>query len=54
MSSQAEKATRFLELHRGHPPLLLPNRWDAGSAKVLAALGFRALGTTRASACRGR
>jgi 2-methylisocitrate lyase-like PEP mutase family enzyme len=44
--TQAEKATRFLELHRGFRPLLLPNPWDAGSAKLLASLGFAALATT--------
>jgi 2-methylisocitrate lyase-like PEP mutase family enzyme len=35
-----------LALHQGPSPLLLPNPWDAGSAKVLAALGFSALATT--------
>ena len=48
MTSQAEKAGRFLALHRGHRPLLMPNPWDAGSAKVLASLGFEALATTSA------
>jgi 2-methylisocitrate lyase-like PEP mutase family enzyme len=46
MSTQAEKAARFLALHRAGPPLLLPNAWDAGSARVLASLGFDALATT--------
>jgi 2-methylisocitrate lyase-like PEP mutase family enzyme len=46
MSDQAGKAKRFLELHAGPSPLLLPNPWDAGSAKLLAALGFEALATT--------
>ena len=46
MTSQSEKAARFLGLHRPGDPLLLPNPWDQGSAKVLAALGFRALATT--------
>jgi len=46
MSSQAEKAVRFLSLHRGPTPLLLPNPWDPGSAKVLLRLGFEALATT--------
>ncbi len=45
-SSQADKAERFLQLHRPGDPLLLPNAWDAGSAKVLASLGFQALATT--------
>jgi 2-methylisocitrate lyase-like PEP mutase family enzyme len=38
--------TTFLELHRPGDPLLMPNPWDAGSARVLAALGFQALATT--------
>jgi len=45
-SSQAEKAARFLRLHRERAPLLMPNAWDPGSAKVLAELGFEALATT--------
>ncbi|MBA2555682.1 MAG: isocitrate lyase/phosphoenolpyruvate mutase family protein [Geodermatophilaceae bacterium] len=36
----------FLDLHVPGRPLLIPNPWDAGSAKVLASLGFRALATT--------
>jgi 2-methylisocitrate lyase-like PEP mutase family enzyme len=36
----------FLDLHRPGDPLLLPNPWDAGSARMLAALGYRALATT--------
>lgn len=36
----------FLELHRPGTPLLMPNPWDAGSARILAALGFQALATT--------
>jgi 2-methylisocitrate lyase-like PEP mutase family enzyme len=46
VSTQAEKATKFLSLHQAGEPLLLPNPWDIGSAKVLAELGFRALATT--------
>lgn len=37
---------RFLSLHAGPRPLLIPNPWDAGSAKLLASLGFEALATT--------
>ena len=44
--TQAEKAERFLRLHRRGEPLLMPNAWDLGSAAVLAWLGFRALATT--------
>lgn len=36
----------FLDLHTPGRPLLMPNPWDAGSARILAALGFRALATT--------
>jgi 2-methylisocitrate lyase-like PEP mutase family enzyme len=46
MTGQAEKAKRFLELHRGDGPLLMPNPWDQGSARLLASLGFQALATT--------
>jgi 2-methylisocitrate lyase-like PEP mutase family enzyme len=45
VATQAEKAHRFEELHRGEP-FVIPNPWDAGSARVLAALGFDALATT--------
>lgn len=41
-----ETAGQFLDLHRPGDPLLLPNPWDAGSARLLASLGFRALATT--------
>jgi 2-methylisocitrate lyase-like PEP mutase family enzyme len=46
MTSQAEKYERFLGLHRSTRPLLLPNAWDAGSAKLLESLGFEAIATT--------
>jgi 2-methylisocitrate lyase-like PEP mutase family enzyme len=46
MTTQADKASRFLSLHRAGEPLLLPNPWDLGSAKLLASLGFEALATT--------
>ncbi|KAE8762899.1 isocitrate lyase/PEP mutase family protein [Georgenia thermotolerans] len=39
-------AERFRALHRPGSPLLLPNAWDAGSAKVLEELGFAAVATT--------
>jgi 2-methylisocitrate lyase-like PEP mutase family enzyme len=44
--TQAQKAERFLALHRGPTPLLMPNPWDVGSARLLASLGFEALATT--------
>ena len=45
MLTQAERAVRFEELHTGEP-FVIPNPWDAGSARVLEALGFSALATT--------
>src|SRR5437763_1252385 len=46
VTSQRSKAELFLQLHHGPGPLLLPNPWDAGSARLLASLGFTALATT--------
>ncbi len=46
MSQRPTRATPFLELHQPGTPLLMPNPWDAGSAKLLASLGFHALATT--------
>jgi 2-methylisocitrate lyase-like PEP mutase family enzyme len=46
MTPDVDKAARFLALHSGPAPLLIPNPWDAGSARVLASLGFSALATT--------
>ncbi len=43
--TQEEKGRAFRALHEGEP-FVIPNPWDAGSAKVLAALGFEALATT--------
>lgn len=43
--TQAEKARAFRALHEGEP-FVVPNPWDAGSAKVLEALGFKTLATT--------
>ncbi len=40
-----EKGARFRALHEGEP-FVIPNPWDAGSARVLEALGFDALATT--------
>lgn len=45
MSRQDAKAARFRALHEGDP-FVIPNPWDAGSARVFAALGFQALATT--------
>jgi len=43
--THAEKAEGFAALHEGEP-FVIPNPWDAGSARALAALGFQALATT--------
>jgi 2-methylisocitrate lyase-like PEP mutase family enzyme len=43
-----DRAADFLALHVPGTPLLMPNPWDAGSARLLAAMGFRALATTSA------
>ena len=43
--SQAEKGEAFRRLHAGEP-FVIPNPWDAGSAKALAKLGFQALAST--------
>ena len=45
MTRQEEKADRFRALHAGEA-FVIPNPWDTGSARVLAALGFEALATT--------
>ena len=46
--TQLQKALTFQALHQRDELLVLPNPWDAGSAKILAALGFEALATTSA------
>jgi 2-methylisocitrate lyase-like PEP mutase family enzyme len=46
MPTQAEKGQTFRELHARPGLLLLPNPWDAGTAKLLQSLGFEALATT--------
>jgi 2-methylisocitrate lyase-like PEP mutase family enzyme len=48
--SQLEKAKRFQELHRKPGAFLIPNPWDAGSARLLAGLGFEAFATSSAAA----
>src|SRR3954470_21515890 len=40
------EAAAFLDLHVAGRPLLLPNAWDAGSAKLFESLGFQAIATT--------
>ena len=46
MTDQLAAIDRFRTLHEGPGILLMPNAWDAGSARVLAHLGFQALATT--------
>jgi 2-methylisocitrate lyase-like PEP mutase family enzyme len=55
MTDMLSKANAFRELHSRPEPFLIPNPWDAGSAKLLASLGFEALATTSlgASCIRG-
>jgi 2-methylisocitrate lyase-like PEP mutase family enzyme len=50
------KAEYFRGLHHGQEIFLMPNAWDAGSAKILAHLGFRCVATTSSgsAAARGR
>jgi 2-methylisocitrate lyase-like PEP mutase family enzyme len=45
MNSQDQKAAAFHALHQ-NGAFVIPNPWDAGSARVLEALGFKALATT--------
>jgi 2-methylisocitrate lyase-like PEP mutase family enzyme len=45
-ATQSEKAARFRALHEGPGAFVVANPWDAGSARILAALGFPALATS--------
>ncbi|MBI1963544.1 MAG: isocitrate lyase/phosphoenolpyruvate mutase family protein [Candidatus Rokubacteria bacterium] len=51
-ANQSDKAVRFRALHQGPGAFVIPNPWDAGSARVLAGLGFQALATS-SGACAG-
>ena len=46
MPSTREKVAAFRALHKKGSPLVAPNPWDAGSARILQGLGFKALATT--------
>lgn len=46
MVTQAEKAQAFQALHERSKIFVMPNPWDAGTAKLFASLGFEALATT--------
>jgi len=48
MLTQTEKAQAFRALHERDCAFLIPNPWDAGTARLLAHLGFEALATTSA------
>ncbi|WP_047292815.1 isocitrate lyase/PEP mutase family protein [Pseudomonas fluorescens] len=48
LQEQARKAQAFKALHEGAGIFVIPNPWDAGSAKMLASLGYKALATTSA------
>jgi 2-methylisocitrate lyase-like PEP mutase family enzyme len=56
MTTQRELAELFLSLHEPGRPLIMPNAWDEGSAKLFESIGFRALATTSSgfAATRGR
>lgn len=48
MQNQQAKFDRFKSLHARDRAFVIPNPWDAGSARLLASLGFEALATTSA------
>jgi 2-methylisocitrate lyase-like PEP mutase family enzyme len=48
MSTQTEKGRAFLELHERERAFIIPNPWDAGTARLLQHLGFESLATTSA------
>ena len=48
--AQAEKGRRFRALHEAPGLFVIPNPWDAGSARLLATLGFPALATSSGAA----
>ena len=52
MSSQSDKAQRFRALHEAPETFVIANAWDAGSARMLTALGFKALASS-SGACAG-
>lgn len=52
MPSQAEKALAFQALHAAPGSFVIGNAWDAGSTRMLAALGFKAIATS-SGACAG-
>ncbi|MBS0223814.1 MAG: isocitrate lyase/phosphoenolpyruvate mutase family protein [Proteobacteria bacterium] len=53
MRSQAEKASTFRALHERTGAFIIPNPWDVGTARMLAASGFEALATTSLGIANG-
>jgi 2-methylisocitrate lyase-like PEP mutase family enzyme len=49
MTSIAERATAFAALHAGPKLLVLPNAWDAGSARIIESAGAKAIATSSAA-----
>ncbi|MEV0603898.1 isocitrate lyase/phosphoenolpyruvate mutase family protein [Streptomyces sp. NPDC050315] len=47
-AAQHRRAVAFQQLHEGPQPFVVPNPWDAGTARVLTGMGFAALATTGA------
>ena len=52
MSTQSEKAQTFRALHEAPGTFVIANAWDGGSARILAALGFKAMASS-SGACAG-
>ena len=50
MKTQSDKATQFSALHKTKGSFIIPNPWDAGTARMLAGLGFAALATSSGAA----
>ena len=48
MATQKEKGSHFRALHQRDRAFIIPNPWDAGTARLLARMGFEALATTSA------
>ena len=46
MRNQVEKAAAFRALHERSGAFIIPNPWEAGTARILAAMGFEAVATT--------
>ena len=51
--ARADHAARFRALHAGPELLILPNAWDAGSARLIEKAGARAIATSSAAVAWG-